>query len=172
MPVIEEPSIEATISFIKEAHAGQVDKIGVEYWKHPMAVMNNLPATVSDTVKKAALLHDVIEDTAYTRADLSKRGYSDETLDIVELVTKEEAAPGEEKPSYLSKIQHIIDSGNDGAVLVKYADMKENTNPHRLAQVDAPTREKLKAKYAIPMDMLTKAVEKLGYAPNQPVAGR
>ncbi len=45
------PSTEETIDFIKVAHAGQFDKGGVEYWKHPVSVMHRLGADVSDDSK-------------------------------------------------------------------------------------------------------------------------
>src|SRR5579871_5855288 len=81
------PTVEETISFIQRAHAGQTDKAGNEYYLHPIAVMKRLPVEVDDEVRLAALLHDVLEDTAYTRRQLSEMGYSERTLDAVELVT-------------------------------------------------------------------------------------
>ena len=42
------PTIEETIAFIKQAHAGQVDKVGREYYHHPIAVMQRLPDDVDD----------------------------------------------------------------------------------------------------------------------------
>jgi (p)ppGpp synthase/HD superfamily hydrolase len=56
------PSIDDTINFIKIAHAGQFDKGGVEYWKHPVSVMYRLGPDASEDCKLVALLHDVIED--------------------------------------------------------------------------------------------------------------
>jgi hypothetical protein len=154
------PTIEETIAFIRDkAHAGQVDKAGKPYYQHPVAVMGNLPAHASLEVKLAALLHDVIEDTPYKRSDLEAMGYSKATLDIVELVTKQSHG---EQP-YIDKIKAIIASGNEGAILVKYADMKENMNPQRLALLDEQTREKFIEKYRAPLILLEQAVKKLGY---------
>ncbi len=158
------PTIETTIEFIKRAHAGQTDKIGVDYYLHPVAVMDNLPSGVSEDVKLAALLHDVIEDTEYTRNDLQEMGYSKFTLDIVDLVTKKP----EGETSYINKIRSIIDSGNEGAILVKYADMRENTKPERLAKVGREVQARLKERYSIPIAMLTEAVKRLGYEVSEP----
>lgn len=152
------PTIDETIEFIKQAHTGQTDKAGNPYYLHPVAVMGNLPAGVSEDVKHAALLHDVIEDTHFTRADLEARGYSKETLDIVELVTNSDP----DLP-YPAKIRKIIHSGNEGAILVKWADMTENTNPDRLAELPAEKAAYFRAKYGQPYRELTEAVTRLGY---------
>lgn len=59
--------IELCLSLASEAHAGQVDKGGAPYIEHPMRV-----ALRCDTELRrcAALLHDVLEDTDATEADL------------------------------------------------------------------------------------------------------
>lgn len=60
--------LDDVIDFIKVAHAGQVDKgANRPYWEHPVAVMKTLPPFASNELKKAALLHDAIEDTAFKR---------------------------------------------------------------------------------------------------------
>ncbi len=148
------PSIEDTISFIKKAHAGQVDKNGEAYFHHPIAVMNRLPADVDDEVRLAALLHDVIEDTPYTRQDLADLGYSERTLTAVELVTLQP----DDKRSYPEKIDAIIASGNRDAIRVKFADMSENSDPERLALLDADSRDYFVRKYAGPIQALRAAL--------------
>ena len=148
------PTIEETIAFIKSAHAGQVDKVGREYYHHPIAVMERLPDDVDDEVRLAALLHDVIEDTPYTREQLAEMGYSERTLDAVELVTHRE---GDTRP-YAEKIQEIIASGNRDAIQVKLADMSENANPERLALLEPAKREYFVQKYTAPLAALRAAV--------------
>lgn len=148
------PTIEETIAFIRRAHAGQTDKAGRDYYHHPVAVMIRLPADVDDEVRLAALLHDVIEDTPYTRAQLASQGYSVRTLDAVDLVTQK---PGDAR-SYPEKIAAIIDSGNRDAIQVKLADMSENADPERLALLDAESRERLTRKYAEPIKALRAAL--------------
>ena len=91
-------------------------------------------------------------------------GYSKFTLDIVDLVTKKP----EGETSYINKIRSIIDSGNEGAILVKYADMRENTKPERLAKVGREVQARLKERYSIPIAMLTEAVKRLGYEVSEP----
>ena len=148
------PTIEETIAFIKQAHAGQVDKVGREYYQHPIAVMERLPDNVDDEVRLAALLHDVIEDTPYTREELAAMGYSERTLEAVDLVTHK---PDDPRP-YAEKIQAIIASGNRDAIQVKLADMSENANPERLALLDAAKREYFLGKYTAPLAALRAAL--------------
>jgi (p)ppGpp synthase/HD superfamily hydrolase len=87
------PSIEDTINFIRSAHAGQFDKGGVEYWKHPVSVMHRLGPDASDDCKLVALLHDVIEDTGHTAASLRALGYPENVISPVERLTKPKGVP-------------------------------------------------------------------------------
>jgi (p)ppGpp synthase/HD superfamily hydrolase len=141
------PTIEETIQFIRKAHAGQVDKAGMDYYLHSVAVMNRLPSDADDELKLAALLHDVLEDTPYTRQQLSAMGYSNRTLDAVELVTKK---PGDQR-TYSEKINGIIASGNRDAIQVKFADVSENSDPARLALLKPAERNRLLKKYSRPL---------------------
>lgn len=148
------PTIEETISFIKEAHAGQVDKAGKDYYHHPIAVMRRLPSDIDDEIKIAALLHDVIEDTAYTRQQLSGLGYSERTLDAVELVTQKP----DDVRTYAEKVEAIIASGNRDAIQVKFADMSENFDPSRLAALEPERRDYFIQKYSGPIEALKAAL--------------
>lgn len=122
------PTIEQTIEFIKKAHAGQVDKAGEAYWKHPVSVMERLVDAPED-YKLAALLHDVIEDTDFSAENLRKMGYSADVVRAVELLTKHGDMP------YLDEVRHIRDSGNPIAIAVKIADNLDNLDQVRLAKL-------------------------------------
>lgn len=122
------PTVQQTIEFIKKAHAGQVDKSGETYWKHPVSVMNRLGDAPKD-YKLTALLHDIIEDTDYTADDLRKMGYSDDVVTAVRLLTKRGGVP------YIDEIKHIRDSGNPIAIAVKIADNLDNLDQVRLAKL-------------------------------------
>jgi guanosine-3',5'-bis(diphosphate) 3'-pyrophosphohydrolase len=141
------PTIEETISFIQKAHAGQTDKAGNDYYLHPVVVMKRLPGDVDDEVRLAALLHDVLEDTPYSRQQLSEMGYTERTLDAVELVTHKSG----DQRTYAEKINGIIASANRDAIQVKLADMSENSDPARLALLDSAKREYLLEKYSAPL---------------------
>ena len=148
------PTIEETIRFIKEAHAGQVDKSGKDYYHHPIAVMNRLPPDAACEVKLAALLHDVLEDTPFTSEQLADMGYSERTLKAVELVTQKP----NDAHAYSEKIDAIIASGNRDAIQVKFADMSENFDPSRLAALEPERRDYFTQKYAGPIQALRLAL--------------
>jgi len=150
------PTIDDTIAFIKVAHAGQKDAAGLDYYLHPIAVVNRLPADADLEVKLAALLHDVLEDTPHTAQDLLDMGYSARTVATVEWVTK---APDDTR-SYPEKVAAIIAGGNRDAIQVKFADMSENADPERLALLPPERRDHFVRKYTAPLQALREA---LGY---------
>ena len=74
--------------YAKEAHANQKRASGEPYFIHPCAVADILMDLGLDAATiAAALLHDVIEDTANTAEDI-RREFNDEVLALVGGVTK------------------------------------------------------------------------------------
>ena len=103
-------------------HAGQVDRIGAPYVDHPRAVAALLAGT-PDEWQAAAWLHDVLEHTDATTADLRAAGVPAEVVRLVEILTRR---PGED---YLAFIQRVC--GDPAAVRVKIADALHNLDPAR-----------------------------------------
>lgn len=129
-----------------QAHRGQTDKLGVDYIEHPRAVSRRVDPDRPDLVA-AALLHDVIEDSEFTAADLLERGIPQSVIDVVHKVTRR----GDQSPDdYYAEISRDPD-----ATAVKLADLGENTDRRRMGQLPAETQAKLRAKY-------TKAFRALG----------
>lgn len=107
-----------------EAHFGQVDKSGVEYIKHPIAVAS---FCADEKAKVAALLHDTIEDTFVTEEYLRQQGFDEDIIEAVLLVTKDENFDEEkDTAAYLSAIKK-----NPIAREVKLADLLHNMDPKR-----------------------------------------
>lgn len=146
------PSIDETIEFIRQAHAGQVDKGGVDYWRHPVSVMNRLAADASHECRLVALLHDVIEDTKYTETDLLGMGYPESVVASVKRLSKPKSVP------YLDCIRAIIASGDRMAMVVKRADNQDNLDRARLAKLP-PDKRSGDDKYRRSIEMLTAALE-------------
>ena len=146
------PTIEQTIAFIKSAHEGQVDKGGTEYWKHPVSVMNRLGPDASEECKLVALLHDVIEDTKYTAADLVRLGYPETVVASVKRLSKPDGV------AYLDCIKAIVESGDRMAMAVKRADNQDNLDPERLAKLP-PEKRAGDDKYRRSVEMLTAALD-------------
>jgi (p)ppGpp synthase/HD superfamily hydrolase len=123
----------------EEVHASQVDKAGMPYPQHPIRVAglvshhpNFLTMTPNDqeAVLCAGYLHDVIEDSpeqpcgAVTAADLLDRGFPEQTVDIVVLLTR--SATDGKTDTYYERIKV-----NDRARVVKLADIADNRNRFR-----------------------------------------
>ena len=69
--------LEKALILAAKAHTGQVDKGGAPYILHPIRVML---ACEGEKEKIVALLHDTLEDTALTAADLRRAGFSEEIV--------------------------------------------------------------------------------------------
>lgn len=132
------PTIDDTIAFIQKAHAGQTDKAGNPYWQHPVSVMRRLGPDASWQERQVALLHDVIEDTDHTAADLLALGYPPEVVDAVQLLSRPQ---GENRPTYMNWIRSIAASGNRLAIRVKIADNEDNSDPKRIAALPPEGRD-------------------------------
>ncbi len=77
------PSLVDTVKLITRAHAEQKDKIGAPYHLHPIRVASRLGSDATDDERTVALLHDVLEDTGITSADLLGMGYGMYTTTVI-----------------------------------------------------------------------------------------
>lgn len=123
-----------TIVLMKELHGTQVDKSGKPYFYHPLRVMLRLGNDASEAERHAALLHDVLEDTPTTAADLRAYGYDFDVVDLVQFMTKEPDI------TYFDYIDRIISTGNTSLWRVKLADTLDNSCPSRIATLPIETQ--------------------------------
>lgn len=131
------------------AHAGQVDKVGANYIEHPARVAEHvrlLFPEAPDSAVAVAWLHDVVEDTEVSFRDLIVWGFSLEIIAGVDAMTKRN---GEDVEDYFSRVR-----ANPLARMVKAADLKDNTDPVRVAKLDPATADRLRAKYAKAAELL------------------
>lgn len=103
------------------AHMGQTDKGGQPYILHPVRVMLQCGSLEE---KAVALLHDVLEDTALTAADLAGIGFPPEIVEAVVCLTKRR---DEEYAAYIERV-----CKNRLASAVKLADLTDNMDLNRL----------------------------------------
>lgn len=129
------PTIAETKAYVRELFAGVTDKGGKPYHEHCERVMEFLHGSATDDERHAALLHDVIEDTPVTAADLLARGYSERTVQLVERLSRKP-----EDGSYLDWIRSIARSGDPGLVMIKLADNRDNGDPRRIAAIPKAER--------------------------------
>lgn len=108
-----------------EAHRDQLDKSGIPYVFHPFHLAEQMQ---DEDTTIAALLHDVVEDTDYTLADIKKMGFGDSVIDALALLTHDPSVP------YIDYVAEI--KKNPVAKAVKLADLRHNSDLSRLDSVD------------------------------------
>lgn len=110
-----------------EAHKDQVDKTDMPYVFHPFHLAEQMTDEITTV---CALLHDVVEDTDYTLADLTEMGFPKDVTDALALLTHDPAVP------YMDYVAAV--AINPVAKAVKIADLKHNSDLTRMepSQID------------------------------------
>ena len=124
------------------AHKDQLDKSGLPYVFHPFHLAGQM---TNEYTTIAALLHDVVEDTAYTFSDLAAMGFPEEVISALRLLTHDPAVPYME---YVAQIKQ-----NPVARAVKLADLRHNSDLTRLDQIDERALARVE-KYAAAIRLL------------------
>lgn len=124
------------------AHRDQTDKSGLPYVFHPFHLAEQMP---DENTTVTALLHDVVEDTAYSLEDMRGMGFPEPVLDAIALMTHDESVP------YLTYVAKLRD--NPIARTVKLADLRHNSDLSRLDAVDAAALKRVE-KYRRAMALL------------------
>ena len=117
--------IETSLQIALRAYAGKTDKAGREYILHPLRVMAKMN---TDLERSAALLHDVIEDSDITPAQLLAEGIPAEVVEAIQYLSKNE---GEDYQDFVARAKR-----NKIAARVKIADIEDNIDVLRLSSLD------------------------------------
>lgn len=125
-----------------EVHNEQVDKSGIPYIYHPTIVAEKMKDEITTCV---ALLHDVVEDSNMTFAQLKEEGFTKEIIDALRLLTHDEGKP------YMDYIRKIKE--NPVATEVKIADLEHNSDLSRLDIIDEKSEQR-RRKYDEAMKLL------------------
>lgn len=125
-----------------ESHREQLDKTGMPYVFHPFHLAEQMDDELSTV---CALLHDVVEDTPTTFADLSSMGFPDEVIEVLKLLTHDDDTP------YMDYVQKL--SSNPTARKVKIADLTHNSDLTRMDTVDEYALRR-NEKYALALKFL------------------
>ena len=123
--MIYTPMTKKALKLCFEAHKDQLDKSGLPYVFHPFHLAEQMDDEISTV---CALLHDVVEDTDITFENLEQMGFPKEVLDVLLLLTHDEAVP------YMEYVKNI--SKNPIAKKVKIADLLHNSDVTRLDCID------------------------------------
>jgi (p)ppGpp synthase/HD superfamily hydrolase len=116
--------IEEAIRIAVEVHRGQRDRGGAPYILHPLRVMFRVQTQAE---RMAAVLHDVVEDSAWTLDDLRARGFADEVVETVDALTRRD---GEDYEAYVDRA-----AAHPVARRVKIADLEDNMDVRRTGNV-------------------------------------
>lgn len=115
--------VAAARKLAEKVHEGAVDKAGAAYIHHPERVASRLHTPEEQVV---GWLHDVVEDTAETLADIESL-FGAETAAALNAVSRRE---GEDWQAYLVRVK-----ANPIARAVKISDLIDNSNLSRLPSV-------------------------------------
>ncbi|MBQ9941837.1 MAG: bifunctional (p)ppGpp synthetase/guanosine-3',5'-bis(diphosphate) 3'-pyrophosphohydrolase [Christensenellaceae bacterium] len=140
--MIYTPLVKKAMQLCYQAHAGQVDKAGLPYVFHPLHLAEQMDDEVCTV---AALLHDVMEDTPITAAELIEMGFEGPIMQALMLLCHREDVPYME---YIAAIRK-----NPIARRVKLADLAHNADLSRLDRVSPEDRLRAE-KYKKAMEML------------------
>ncbi len=115
--------------FAESAHEGQYRRTGDPYITHPLAVANILVDMHMDYASlMAAMLHDVIEDTGYSKEQLAEE-FSEEVAELVDGVSKiaqiKFESKAEQQAENLRKMMLAM-TRDIRVILVKLADRLHN----------------------------------------------
>jgi (p)ppGpp synthase/HD superfamily hydrolase len=98
--------VQGNIDLTKQLTSGHKDYFGRGYYMHDIEVMRLLPDDATDTEKKAALLHSVLDLSATIEQGLLSLGVEPEVVEIVRLPINGPSVRGYE--DYVVKCSSIV----------------------------------------------------------------
>ncbi|ALE94079.1 GTP pyrophosphokinase [Arthrobacter alpinus] len=130
--------IQRAFSVAEKFHEGQKRKSGDPYITHPVAVATILAELgMSGATLAAALLHDTVEDTSYTLAELREE-FGEEIAKLVDGVTKLDKVEFGESAQAETVRKMVIAMAQDIRVLViKLADRLHNARTWRFVSAES-----------------------------------
>jgi hypothetical protein len=134
-------TLEDTRAFIRRLHAGHLDQIGRPYHLHLERVLEGMIRVFpecSEEARHAALLHGSVEEKKITLRGLREAGYSEPVIEMVAWNTRPR---GEGAPPYLDWIGDVAEMAPLGALMIKIADLDDNSDPQRIAQLPPERRD-------------------------------
>ena len=152
--------IRAAYDMAKRAHEGQLRKDGSPYVTHCVAAADiSVDLGLDEDSICAALLHDVIEDTALTHADIA-HSFGSAVADIVEGVTKltrvQYTSKEDEQMENLRKMLMAM-AKDIRVILIKIADRL-----HNMRTMDYQTPDKRRTKSLETMEIYAPIAHRLG----------
>ncbi|MGG5257042.1 RelA/SpoT family protein [Phycicoccus avicenniae] len=134
--------VERAYAVAERAHEGQKRRSGDDYITHPLAVTTILAELgMTPTTLAAALLHDTVEDTAYSLEAL-RRDFGDEIAMLVDGVTKLDKVTYGQAAQAETVRKMVVAMARDIRVLViKLADRLHNARTWRYVSQESAQRK-------------------------------
>ena len=136
-------NFEDALQFAINAHRGQLDNGWTPYIMHLLGVWERV-REASLTTQIVALLHDSVEDTSVTYEDIL-REFGEDVANAVQILTHQKGV------KYEPYIENIAQSDNMSAILVKLADLEDNSSKTRLQRLPESKKKyfekRIKEKY-------------------------
>ena len=147
-------NLDEALVLVSTNFRGVKDKSGTPYVLHCIRVMMSVESL---DAKMVAVMHDLVEDTPMTLAQLKEKGFSETVLNGVDLVTHRSDVTYED---YIVQIK-----SNPLAREVKLADLKDNTSLDRtLYREESNARDRHRfQKYLLSYQFLTNAIDEASY---------
>lgn len=142
-------TLDRAVRIAVKAHKQQTDRNGAAYILHPLRVM---AMGRTDEERITGILHDVVEDTAWTFDDLRKEGFSEAIVAALDCVTKRD---GEDYDAFVGRTRT-----NPLAIRVKLNDLTDNMDIRRMEIVQEKDVKRLN-KYLKAYKLLTGDLENL-----------
>jgi hypothetical protein len=117
----------------EEAHQGQLDRAGAPYILHPLHLAAQA-STVDERI--VALLHDVVEDTAWDLPALAREGFSETVLRAIDALTRR---PDETYDDFVERVAR-----DRLATRVKILDLSHNSDLSRLPSATEEDRARVR----------------------------
>lgn len=156
-------------------HQGQADKAGEPYIRHLFRVAGRVYDLSDgcpfwdhhdrDEACQIAWLHDAVEDERCKAFDLRDEGFSEPVTLAVRMLTKGTHGLLDASGTlpYLGWIELITRKGSLATILVKLADVEDNSDPERVALLPEETRARLLRKYEPAKEVLRAAARQKGW---------
>lgn len=125
------------IAIAASAHVEQVDRAGAPYVLHPLRMMLRAQ---NDAERVVAVLHDVLEDTPWTREQLAGEGFPEHILNALDRLTKRN---GESYDDFIARVL-----GDPIAARVKLYDLEDNMDLRRLDTISDKDTDRMKKYHA------------------------
>ena len=131
----ESEMLATAINIAANEFSSVMDKGGNPYILHCLAVMDGV-SHLGKKVMTVAVLHDLIEDTAWTSDNLREKGFTEDIIALVVICTKRK---NEDYLSYIGRVSCLPETK-----AIKLADLRHNMRPDRLVDLSEKSMERIR----------------------------